>query len=112
MTAIDFIAGLPHGEAKAAALTIYNLMTPRWVEITDDPDTLPPRGQLVIIREAGMELQRDQGERFGFHRGPFYDDCGWIWYKSKIASWNSMYQSVVPGNYEIIAPPTHWRPIG
>ena len=26
MTPLDFIASLPHGEAKAAALTIYNLM--------------------------------------------------------------------------------------
>ena len=27
MTPLDFIASLPHGEAKAAALTVYNLMT-------------------------------------------------------------------------------------
>ena len=28
MTPLDYIASLPHGEAKAAALTVYNLMTP------------------------------------------------------------------------------------
>ena len=32
MTPLEFIASLPHGEAKAAALTVYNLMT----RITED----------------------------------------------------------------------------
>jgi hypothetical protein len=37
MTPLEFIASLEHGEAKAAALTIYNLMSPKWIENTDDP---------------------------------------------------------------------------
>ena len=32
MAPLEFIASLPHGEAKAAALTVYNLMT----RITED----------------------------------------------------------------------------
>jgi hypothetical protein len=46
MTPLDFIASLT-GEAKAAALTVYNLMTPQWTEITDDPATLPPLDEPV-----------------------------------------------------------------
>ena len=33
MTPLDYIASLPHGESKAAALKVYNLMTPRMTKV-------------------------------------------------------------------------------
>lgn len=35
MTPLEFIASLPHGEAKAAALTVFNLMSLKRSETTD-----------------------------------------------------------------------------
>jgi len=104
MTPLDFIASLT-GEAKAAALTIYNLITPVWIEITDDPATLPPMGQTVIIREAGVI----NTEKFGWRDGHYPD--GWCWYKSKLAYWSNRNQSVEPASCEECSLPTHWRPI-
>lgn len=108
MTPLDFIASLPHGEAKAAALTIYNLMT-AWTEITDDPATLPPRGQTVIVRENGA----NHLERVGWFDGLFPDTAAQSWFKSKLAFWSQQSQTIEPATPDTcIQPPTHWRPIG
>ena len=104
MRPLDFIASLT-GEAKAAALTVYNLMTPVWTEITRDPATLPEMGQTVIIREAGG----NDFERLGWRDGQSPD--GWCWYKSKLAYWSTRSQSVEPESCEECNPPTHWRPV-
>jgi hypothetical protein len=107
MTPLDFIASLD-GEAKAAALTIYNLMTPKWVEITDDPATLPVRGRTVIIRENNLSCL----ERCGWLDGVFPDTGGQRWYKSKFGYWNHLNQAIEPRTAEdCMPPPTHWRPI-
>ena len=50
MTVLEFIASLPHGEAKAAALTVHNLMSPKWIKLTDDPATWPPIGVVVVAK--------------------------------------------------------------
>ena len=108
MTPLEFIASLEHGEAKAAALTVYNLMTPKWTEITDDPDTLPERGRTVIIRENSA----NHFERVGWFDGLFPDTQGQSWFKSKHAFWSQQSQTIEPAIPEIcIQPPTHWRPI-
>ena len=105
MTPLEFIASLEHGESKAAALTIYNLMTPVWVEITDDPDTLPEIGRTVIIREKSAEC-------FGWFEGLFPDTRGQRWYKSKVAFWSQQSRTIEPVTGDFcIQPPTHWRPI-
>ena len=109
MTPLDFIASLPHGEAKAAALTVYNLMTPKWIEITDDPATLPEKGRTVAIREK-KDIQL---ERVGWFDGLFPDTDGRSWYKSKLAYWEQHSQAIEPAKPEAcVPPPTHWRPIG
>jgi hypothetical protein len=107
MTPLDFIASLD-GEAKAAAMTVHNLMTPVWIEITDDPATLPEMDRIVIIRdEAGFE-------NFGCRAAPWRAGRDWRWYYATKATWSSHDQSIC-GEYlkecEFI-PPTHWRPIG
>jgi hypothetical protein len=104
MTPLDFIAS-SDGEAKAAAMTVHNLMTPKWIEITADPITLPKIGRTVIIREDGIT----DTERFGFRQSL---PSGWVWwYKSKALYWNPTCQSIGHTTCEISSPPTHWRPI-
>ena len=108
MTPLDFIASLPHGEAKAAALTVFNLMTPKWTEITDDPATIPERGRTVIIRENSG----NHPERACWFDGLFPDTGGQSWFKSQLAFWSQQSQTIEPAIPEIcIQPPTHWRPI-
>jgi hypothetical protein len=106
MTPIDFIASLPHGEAKAAALTVYNLMTPVWIEINDDPATLPERGQTVILR---MNADSGGGEEFGLRDGRFPEE--WSWFHCKRAYWNVFCQSIRPVSLDTGKTPTHWRPV-
>ena len=109
MTPLEFIASLPHGEAKAAALTVHNLMTPVWFEITDDPATLPEMGRTVIIRENSD----NHLERVGWFDGLFPDTNAQSWFRSKLAYWSQQSQTIEPATPEIcIQPPTHWRPIG
>lgn len=88
MTPLDFIASLEHGEAKAAALTVFNLMTPKWTEITDDPATWPPVGTWVLARRNIRRYQAMWGVDNKWH---FHD-------LDKSVSLNSM---TLP----------HWRPI-
>ena len=114
MKTLDFIAGLPHGEAKAAALTVYNLMQaktkPEWVEITDDPATSPERGILVMIRIEGKEF-------FGAEL-----DSRWVWcavrseYKdlllqSHVSHDNETKKTTVYDGFRLLKPPTHWRSV-
>ena len=109
MTPLDFIASLEHGEAKAAALTVFNLMTPVWIEITDDPATLPKKGMTVAIREKNDS----QLERVGWFDGLFPDTDGQLWYKSKLAYWEQHTQAIEPAKPAVcFPPPTHWRPMG
>ena len=108
MTPLDFIASLEHGEAKAAALTIYNLMTPKWIEITDDPATLPEKYKTVIIRNS------DDYESFGSYRSCVYTgEAGeFCWYESHIAEWSQTKQCINPKITGYVDSITHWRPIG
>jgi hypothetical protein len=99
MTPLDFIASLPHGEAKAAALTVYNLMQARpkaeWIEITDDPATLPEKGRTVVIRHV------DGYEMFGCLES--------YWYQSSLASWSKRDQQIEENLLNESETPTHWR---
>jgi len=106
MTPLDFIASLPHGEAKAAALTVYNLMTPVWIEITDDPATLPEIGQTVILR---MNAASGGGEEFGLRDGRIPEE--WEWFYCKRAYWSVFCQSIRPVSLETGKTPTRWRPV-
>ena len=100
MTPLDFIASLEHGEAKAAALTVFNLMTPKWVEITDDPATWPESLLTVIIREPNEIVF---SERFGWRDGS-------LWFHFDLGYWDD--QSIEPESHKKCMTPTHWRLIG
>lgn len=106
MTPLDFIASLKHGEAKAAALTVFNLMTPIWIEITDDPATLPEIGLTVALR---MNADSGGGETFGFRDGRFPE--AWQWFHSSTAYWSQISQSIEPTQTGIGKTPTYWRVI-
>jgi len=110
MKTLDFIASLPHGEAKAAALTVYNLTqaNPKaeWIEITNDPATLPEIGKTVVVR---MHADNGGGEEFGLRDGRFTD--AWMWFHSKAVYWSHISQSIEPIHNGIGKTPTHWRPI-
>ena len=94
MTPLEFIASLT-GEAKAAALTIYDLMAPQWIEITDDPATLPPNGVWI---EA-----KDEQRRFLAMWGNSCDP--------RIKKWKSKdFEDLKYGRRDRMIP-THWRPI-
>ena len=97
MTPLDFIASLEHGEAKAAALTVYNLMEPKWVEITDDLTTYPPPGIWV--------LARCRTHRFLARWGDWPDS-------TKQNKWRSHDFNVVLYGSRNTMTPTHWRLIG
>jgi hypothetical protein len=77
-----------------------------WIELTDDPATLPVMGRTVIIR---MDAGNGGGEMFGWRDGRFPE--GWCWYMSKLANWSTRSQSVEPDSCEECSSPTHWRPI-
>ena len=93
MTPLDFIASLPHGEAKAAALTVFNLMSPKatnWTTVTDDPASYPPPGTWVLARRKTRRYQAMWGV-----------DNKWQFHDLDIAL-----------NVSLISmTPTHWRPI-
>ena len=116
MTTLDFIASLEHGEAKAAALTVYNLTAPQWIEITDDPATLPEIGQTVIVR---MDADSGGGEEYCLlARRRAYDDLrdgrfpeAWQWFFCSTAYWSRKDQSIMPTVNNIGKMPTHWRSI-
>ena len=106
MTPIKFIASLEHGEAKAAALTVYNLMTPLWVEITDDPATLPPMDDLIVVR-----IDKGGHESRGF-RTLIAGENEWCWALPLCTNWDKNSQKIAIDDAEhrdwIV---THWRPI-
>jgi hypothetical protein len=104
MTPLDFIASLT-GEAKAAALTTYNLMEPKWIEITDDPATMPPLRVAVIIRLSnGLE-------GFGY-LDEWTEEGESIWRKIITPVWDRYTQRVdSKGCKGCDEPVTHWRPI-
>jgi hypothetical protein len=104
MNPLDFIASLD-GEAKAAALTTYNLMTPQWVEVTDDPATLPTLGVAVIIRVFnGLE---------GFGYLSEWTEAGEsTWHKIITPIWDRYTQRVdYKDSKACDVAVTHWRPI-
>jgi hypothetical protein len=109
-TPLDFIASLEHGEAKAAALTVYNLTqanpSAEWIEITHDPTTLPETGKTVVVC---MNADSGGGQMFGLRDGPFPES--WQWYHSKFAYWNTISHSIQTVSPEIGRKPTHWRSI-
>ena len=101
MTPLDFIASLPHGEAKAAALTTYNLMAPmttiwttksssRWTTVADNPANMPPVGTWVMARRNTMRYQAMWGT-----------DKLWHYHDLDVALHVS----------QDTMTPTHWRPI-
>ena len=107
MTPIDFIASLPHGEAKAAALTVYNLMTPKWIEITDDPATLPEAGKLLAVRSLTGNVRL----AYGFPPDGLHP--GWEWYEAQVVTRSQKYTLPTDETQDAHnQPPTHWRPIG
>ena len=108
MTPLEFIASLEHGEAKAAALTIYNLMTPVWITLDGSPAKLPPPYDLIVIRTTeGFEFlatREAEPEK--------YSD--WCWSKGGDWHWSTDKQAMVcfeedldPQDWIV----THWRPI-
>lgn len=100
MTPLDFIASLEHGEAKAAALTVFNLMSPKatnWTTITDDPATYPPPGIWV--------LARCKTRKFLARWGDWPDS-------TKKHKWRSHDFNVALSGARNTMTPTHWRPIG
>ena len=106
MTPLDFIASLEHGEAKAAALTVFNLMSPKWTEITDDPATLPETGRLIVIRIKKTEFL---GARLIV---PDKNGCLWVCTNTDLR-WDRKAQIVVVvDGVPVLNQPTHWRPIG
>jgi hypothetical protein len=73
----------------------------KWIEITDDPATLPPMGQTVIVR-----MNADSGgggEMFGLRY--------WQWHHSKFACWNTISQLIETVSPESGKTPTHWKSI-
>jgi hypothetical protein len=95
----DYVTKISELESELA------MKTPKWIEVTDDPATLPPMGQTVIIREgSGNDF-----ERFGYRDGNHL--TGWRWYQSRLAYWSGCNQSVEPDSCEDARSPTHWRPI-
>jgi len=108
MTPLDFIASLEHGEAKAAALTTYNLMTPVWITLDGTPDKLPPPFLLIVVQTIeGYEFlaTRDAAPE------KYHD---WCWSKVVNPYWHSDKQAIV-FDEEDLEPQdwivTHWRPI-
>jgi hypothetical protein len=101
MTPHDFIASLEHGEAKAAALAVYNLMTPVWIEITDDPATLPEVCTVVIIRKY------TGNEWFGLRTV----NNKWepVWVESANMRWDKPVQTFQISGSPKASSPTHWR---
>ena len=62
MTPLDFIASLPHGEAKAAALTVFNLMTQERIKtpaVGSDYGPFDPANPLdyTILRDYYVERE-------------------------------------------------------
>ena len=102
MNPLDFIASLD-GEAKSAALTVFNLMTPHWTEITDDPATLPEMGRVVVTRDANGR------ECIGFRDGVYPE--GWNWNEGTSASWDKDSQSLKFWYCNDDIAVTHWRAI-
>jgi hypothetical protein len=104
-TPLDFIASLT-GEAKAAALTVYNLMTPVWIEITADPATLPPMDDLMAVRIE------EQGFEFLGVRTLIAGENEWCWSMPLSTNWDWINQKIAYDDAEhqdwIV---THWRPI-
>jgi hypothetical protein len=107
MTPLDFIASLT-GEAKAAALTIYNLMAPQWTEITDDPATLPPPYQLIVVRttEGFESLATRDAEPEKYSDWCWSNGCAWHWSSDKQAM-VCCEEDLEPQDWIV----THWRPI-
>ena len=106
MTPLDFIASLPHGEAKAAALKVYNLMQPKWIEITDDPATLPEAGKLLAVRSLTGNVRL----AYGFPPDGLHP--GWEWYEAQVVTRSHKYTMPTETQDALNQPPTHWRPIG
>jgi len=112
MTPFEFIARLPHGEAKTAAKAIYKLMmpdwTPIWITLEGSPDRLPPPCLLVVVRTI-------EGYEFLASRKAAtekYND--WSWSKVFNPFWDTDKQAIVcceeewePQDWIV----THWRPI-
>ena len=105
MNPLDFIASLD-GEAKSAALTVFNLMTPHWTEITDDPATLPSHNdnRVIVLREDDVEF---------FGRSKIYPGQKVRFWQVANVTWESDKEPLscfTDNDFPEIFP-THWRPI-
>ena len=78
----------------------------KWIEITNDPATLPEIGQTVIVR---MDADSGGGEMFGLRDGRFPE--AWQWYHSVWGYWDFISHSIKAVSPELGKTPTHWRSI-
>jgi len=112
MTPLDFIASLPHGEAKAAAKAIFNLMlpvwTPIWITIEGSPDRLPPPCLLIVVRTIeGCEFLASR-------KAATEKNSDWCWSKVVNPFWDTDKQAIVCYEEELEPQDcivTQWRPI-
>jgi len=83
-----------------------------WIEITDDPATLPEMGKTVVVC---MDADSGGGQMFGLRFSPYPEAWqhpeAWQWYHSKFAYWNTIDHAIKPVLYELGKTPTYWRSI-
>ena len=105
MNPLDFIASLD-GEAKAAGLTVYNLMTPKWVEIDHTEASLPPLDIVIVVR-------LDTSHEFIGVRTMIAGENEWCWSMPSYTFWDWDYARLTFDDAEqqdwLV---THWRSIG
>jgi len=82
-----------------------------WIEITDDPATLPELGKTVVVC---MDGDTGGGQMFGFRYAPYSE--AWQgeapqWCYCKTAYWCSYRECIRPVSQKVGKTPTHWRPI-
>lgn len=103
---LEDIAGISTAEeGRAVALATYNQL-PKWIEITDDPASLPPLGIAVIIRVANS-LE-------GFGCLDEWTEAGEAtWHKIITPIWDRYTQRVDSKASKVCdVSVTHWRAIG
>ena len=77
----------------------------KWIEITDDPATLPEIGKLVVIRAQDREFLGAKLANTRKHK------CLWVCGVPDV-KWDKQAQrTVVSDGFPVSPPPTHWRPI-
>jgi len=83
----------------------------KWIEITDDPATLPEVGEEVIVR---MNADSGGGEELEFRYASYSKARQWEvpqWCYCKTANWCIFRKCIRPVSQEVGKTPTHWRSI-